>query len=466
MPTSRVLACFARVSKTNFLYFALFALFVSLSRAQSCTPPPDLVQQRLNASYWWTIRTNNNGQFFQQIADELMTEDHASIIAQTGKFSPKAVAIEYSKFAFGGIPGVPASVFLNMQYDPLSVAWLGTDVLTQNFTVNITILQNGVSHLYQGNRFTSVLTFEPCTKRIKVSWTNQDPMATLAFSTTARSVPVATVCYLIQLACPVNTTFQKYGSIVECIGYLSSKKSICPFPFISDNPICYLLHAANALIDPVTHCPHVSRQSMTCMDTCLSTCSSCDVNADCVPYFPGTQDLEYTCKCKPGFVGDGHTCTPSLCPAGQWQCPGREPFMACNNGSCGCQNTGFVWDSSSTNDACECPAGSYLNWYQGTPECIPVGRCRDRYQCPGRYSYGTCVQYGINPYMAYNTCQCNPGFQGGFEVPCQCSGQVVWSSLLGGDVCLQPGQCVANYSCPKGQSCTGLSSSSVIGICA
>ena len=40
------------------------------------------------------------------------------------------------------------------------------------------------------------------------------------------------------------------------------------------------------------------------MDECKSDISDCDVNANCT-----NTDGSYKCKCKPGYTGDGHSCS-------------------------------------------------------------------------------------------------------------------------------------------------------------
>ena len=44
------------------------------------------------------------------------------------------------------------------------------------------------------------------------------------------------------------------------------------------------------------------------IDECTAGTDKCDFNADC-----SNTDGSYSCSCKPGYLGDGLTCTGELC---------------------------------------------------------------------------------------------------------------------------------------------------------
>jgi len=232
-------------------------------------------------------------------------------------------------------------------------------------------------------------------------------------------------------------------------------KLFCPFPLRGNTSTCRSLHLFAAFNVPSVHCPHVSRQSVPCTDSCLSSCVGCDKNNGfCAGSINIDASVNYFCKCKDGYTGDGHTCTPNSCTA-NWQCPSPTYSTTCTNGICQCANS-FEWNTTTAAQqagaVCACNSSSTLYWNGNVAECIPIGRCRQRWQCPQDYNSVTCIQYGQNAFIPYDTCVCNFGFDGGFSIGCGCAvgRSIQWSTLYAGNICIAPGQCTDGFQCSSG----------------
>lgn len=153
---------------------------------------------------------------------------------------------------------------------------------------------------------------------------------------------------------------------------------------------------------------------MPCTDSCVPFCQNCSPNGFCAGSINIDASVNYFCKCKDGYTGDGHTCTPNTCTA-NWQCQSPTYSTTCTNGICQCANS-FEWNTTTAAQqagaVCACNSSSTLYWNGNVAECIPIGRCRQRWQCPQDYNSVTCIQYGQNAFIPYDTCVCNFGFDG------------------------------------------------------
>ncbi|CAH1775918.1 unnamed protein product [Owenia fusiformis] len=112
--------------------------------------------------------------------------------------------------------------------------------------------------------------------------------------------------------------------------------------------------------------------------------NTCDGNADCEVTVDG-----HTCKCQPGYTGDGQTCTDID------EC--QEGTSQCDDDSSECVNTEGSYE-------CQCKVGHvHVN---GTIECSDVDECEDEAlnDCADN---STCA----NTFGSYD-CECLPGFTG------------------------------------------------------
>jgi hypothetical protein len=136
-----------------------------------------------------------------------------------------------------------------------------------------------------------------------------------------------------------------------------------------------------------------------------------------------------------------------------------------------------VWDTAT--GSCRCPSGSALQWDLGAgspytaPACIPLGRCTLREHCTAQEWSSVQCRDTTPPALltpGIKACLCNPGFEGGYELPCTCphgAAAIQWSNALDGNVCLAPGQCTDNWHCTWPQTCQQQASTgATIGHCA
>ena len=92
------------------------------------------------------------------------------------------------------------------------------------------------------------------------------------------------------------------------------------------------------------------------VDECAEGLHNCDVNAVCAD-----QPSGFICKCKPGFEGDGVTCTPVPCPLNA----SGAPKCACDpgfSGSLSFDPVSNAWTGECAQIQCLCPRG-----YSPTP---------------------------------------------------------------------------------------------------
>lgn len=269
-------------------------------------------------------------------------------------------------------------------------------------------------------------------------------------------------------ACPVGSSYQQFSSIDDCLTKMYqvvtvAATSICPDVLTTNSTACRNIHYVTALANPpqsqIDHCPHVQVPSPVCIDRCVTQgCGNCTTNSQCIFQPTVTGQRTYFCQCLPGYVGDGYTsCVIKNCTA-QWQCGSGNSYnlVTCTNGVCGCANT-FVWNA--TIGTCQSPPNTNLIYQNGVALALPIGRCFEQWHCAsaglGDYNSMQCITFGTNAYVPYNSCICNYGYDGNFNVPCTCaSGKTVtWSSTLNGNVCLYSDECTASYDCTYPQTC-------------
>jgi hypothetical protein len=403
---------------------------------------------------------------------------------------PTANGVIYQQFSKIKINLYPTSIVLAQTN---VVAWNGYlgDRYTYSYYINSTQLDFSTGGLDVGDGivYTGNLVFATNTSKI-MSEVVYSGLGTQFFDNAAGSVTSIQLCSgivgvpgVLPAACPVNTTYQQYSSIDDCLTKMAQvvanqATSPCPDILTTNSTSCRNIHYATALANPpqsqLDHCPHVQIPSPVCIDRCLISCSNCHADASCIFEPTSTGARTYYCQCNPGYTGDGvNSCVAKTCSA-QYQCSNGNDYnyVTCQNGFCGCSNT-FNWNI--TDGSCYQPTETTVIYNSnGQAVALPNGRCYQQYQCSnaglGDYNSLSCVQFGVNAFVPYYTCLCNYGYDGGFNVPCTCASgkSVEWSSQLNANVCLLPTECTENYECVSPQICNKTVSGypGVVGTCA
>ena len=435
-----------------------------------------LQQSRNDLARRWILRANN---------ESLMTEVYATNCDPTmghgykgtGTFAPSFIALEYEMTVFvvaqifGFVPTIVQTFF-----DPASVIMTGPDTMQIFYFINFTTGFNGVGYSISGIfRAVDYIQFAPGTTTILFVYSDfSDAFLRASLIAAGAAATPQGVCQFIYISCNgsdalggprpyINLT--NYTSMDDCVNDLTSlAKSPCPYPAQSHSGQCKLIHALSAAFVPTVHCPHTRKYNSTvCFDQCLPQCASCDVNAECVGSVPGIQSNDFTtvyyCQCKPGFVGNGNTCTPLACTGGSHNlCPAATGSYNCTTGSCTCTKT-FDYNPSnySNNNLCTCPSPKKTQWTDaGQFSCVDQGGCVDdnhRWMCSSMWGFDynqvTCQPLAGNFWTYFNYCRCNYGFGGGINFPCTCSNssRVLWSPTFNGEVCLNQTECTENWHC-------------------
>ncbi|XP_071095884.1 protein kinase C-binding protein NELL2a-like [Haliotis cracherodii] len=199
--------------------------------------------------------------------------------------------------------------------------------------------------------------------------------------------------------------------------------------------------------------PGFTGDGQTCSDVneCITGSHDCDVNADCTNIV-----ASYSCACKPGFNGDGKTCTDeNECTSESNTC---DSNAGCTNSvgsySCACK-PGFNGDGKTCTDVNECKTGSN--------DCATNADCTNivaSYSCackPGFNGNGkTCTDNNecstsnachakancANTYGSY-TCRCKHMYEG--------NGVNCILSRIKGQTCTQASDCIrSNFICSSG----------------
>ncbi|AGD93056.1 putative EGF-like domain-containing protein [Megavirus lba] len=430
--------------------------------------PVQLQNDRLEILKIWVARTNYNRSYILDIYESLATPDtladgsvneylHQFIVAGFASYSANSVAAEYSLQAVD-----PANIHLFSELDVASINWQADNVSAwYNIITNYSLAGFPGSPVLDGFVNYQYVRFVPCSTEIWIDISNQDPLVATYLAAGESNHNAIEICNIIIPSCTgVN---QVYASNESCIEYMSSvvtHQSFCPGGLIANSSGCHYFHALAARDFPEVHCQHVRPyDSPVCQDFCLDQgCGDCDTNAECV-FVTGNGKLipEYQCQCKPGYVGNGTHCTAVSCNISS-ECPSNYNYGVCTSGLCGCSySNGFKWvpdvESVSQNNACQCSANETVYWNNGVPECIPIGRCREVWQCPQaatQFTSITCTKYGNNVLIPFNTCLCNYGYDNpGFSHYCQCSSpkREVWSGSRQQTLCLKPTECTQNIDC-------------------
>ena len=339
----------------------------------------------------------------------------------------------------------------------------------------------------------SVYKFEPGTRRIASELSIPDSDWHKLTNAASDPLPNFELCEFLaypfcNLIDPIDgrnyfTVDANYTDVNDCIYWanqVDAVHSVCPYPQRSNTNLCRLIHYLLAQENPEIHCAHGRWLSEPCDDSCLPACgdlqSSVATCEDLAPYVSVYDSVvpSYRKVCKNGFYGDGSTCAPLEC-GHHGKCPSTENSYVCDtDNTCECNPTYIVNPNFDPNDAnkgdyCVCPDSTYQvvkNDTSGQKICIMVGRCinLDNKMCPQDRKMVTCSPIQ-NPYSTVGNCDCNPGFDGGLDIDCTCTGDIVNSPLLGAKVCIQPGQCAKQSHCNKHQTCN-IASGAYVGTCA
>ncbi|BCS83491.1 egf domain-containing protein [Cotonvirus japonicus] len=436
-----------------------------------CVNHTELQADRLEVLKLWAARTNYNHSYILDLYDTLATPDllpngsiseylHQFIVAGFASYSANTVAAEYALEAVD-----PNSIQLFSELDLASVVWQADNIsvsykIITNYSLAMPNIPGGQLVL-SGFVNDQYARFVPCETEIWIDISIQDSLIGTYLAQQQTNRNATEICDIIMTTCTgENQVYPTYDACVDYMSAVVAHNSPCPGGLIANSSGCHYFHAKAARNLPVIHCQHVRPyDSPVCQDFCLDQgCGNCDVNAECTFISnPGKLIPQYQCKCKSGYTGDGVTCTPNTC-TGNWQCPSNYNYGTCTNGLCGCKSsTGFNWiptqEAVSQNNACQCAENENVYWYNGNPECIPIGRCREAWQCPQaatQYTSITCSAYGTNVLVPFNTCRCNYGYSNpGFSYNCQCPSnrRELWSNVKSGTLCLSSTECTDNYHC-------------------
>lgn len=467
-----------KLSNYKALVMLFFLLFLIVSSS--------LLDDRYYSAQVWLLRSRNSTTMLNAFSDNFTTSDTFHTVQDVGDFGPRFIALEYDKIITDLVIFLNYTpIVLHTYIDLFTTKWISTDILQVDSNIDIDTGYNIATGTYdfiqKGFRNREYIVFSPNTSKIILGFTIQDKGASALFALSQSTITADYICNNIIIpACNgtaeigyrpylADTTFT---SSADCINFFTNlAPSPCPFSQRSNTLNCRLAHGQTSFFGPDIHCAHVKPNSSVCVDTCLSTCSNCDSNAECVatfPTLPASFTPVYQCKCKNGYVGNGTSCVAKTCSYGN--CPALYGSYECSTGSCKCLKS-FDTNpmvTSTSNDLCKCDAPSRVIYNGSAPVCVPEGKCiANLWECNLQsYNQVKCKSVGDNIFTDLKACQCNYGFTGGYEYPCNCAStkRVVWSDALSGEICLTTSECTADWHCSYPNTCHG-ASGSTIGTC-
>lgn len=468
-------------SNPRFILLAVLCAAIVLVSSQA--PPEPLLSQRMAALQTWVGRAASpvlTGQAYAQYSDPAIV---THTVRDVGSFGPGAfLAAEYDSVLFvPGVYGVP-SLVLRPTFDPSTLRWLDQDTVQVDYVLNVSALYNPTLQQYtaiaNGLRFRDIFVFVPNTSLVKLDYGIQDPYGARVFEADAAAVNPEQLCGLLFFACtrtPEEYADMGFTDFASCVAFVTALNagppSVCSFPFKSNTTLCRLLHGISSVQLPSVHCRHVRPlDSMVCREQCLPACNGCSPNAHCTPVFPTIFTLQYKCTCKEGYTGDGYTCTANAC-ATATDCNDNPNQVACSSGLCKCRPS-FTWNSTNTQDVCQCIDGNVFSDGANGPVCIPTGRCLQDNHCQVQNSETVkCTAYEpVTQYSPpFKACLCNYGYQGGWEYPCSCPApkREVYSRAQQGKICIAATECTEDRHCPQPNGrCQTPAAGSSIGLCA
>lgn len=483
----------------------LFVFFlIALFQVQQC----DLLADRLANAKIWNLRASSQALTIAAYAETVVNRSTiAHHVNYAGAYEGFQLAFEYDSlvnsffFILQGL-GVPPynPVQLRPSFDLSTVRWISPDILRVDYNLGISAgkFSAAMPYMYEQEdfRFIEYIVFDPNSSLINTGYTYQDKGADTLFDITNGAVPLETICGLIFGACgQINPATNQsrlalagYTDFFDCyvtLATIQAEPKICPFPIRSKRTDCYQAHASYAFFEPDVHCPHVQKVSPVCKNRCLPACANCHANASCVATYSSDFPLTkasytpiYKCECRNGYTGDGINCAPISCTPSLIGNSNRSANVCassiagsneCIDNLCKCKPS-FTPQPTSVTDRCGCPAPSIVRYVNKEPVCVPVGRCltdADRYICNIQQVNHVKCRSVNNTFNTFGACQCNAGFDGGYEYPCVCKTpkRIVWSNIVDGEVCLAANECTDNNHCTSAQVCRVLPGKQ-IGSCA
>lgn len=267
------------------------------------------------------------------------------------------------------------------------------------------------------------------------------------------------------------------AGFLDCLTYhtfLINKGDPCGTNLVDHTPGCHQRHLITYLSNGAskahaTHWAKLDHDPVKCLDTCLDVVANCSANAESIPSHRITETgkFEYYCICPVGYKGDalasGSGCTPVNCTKDA-DCKSSKGSY-CDSGDNICKSLeSYEWNRE-TGEA-ECPDfhKEWVNTTTGQFECIRTDKCWSTRECPQQPSRVSC-QYPGNLASPYGVCLCNPGYDGGFHLSCDCLTGKNETTVAGGfKACLAPGECTLDSHCDGGETCSS-DNFNVIGAC-
>lgn len=259
--------------------------------------------------------------------------------------------------------------------------------------------------------------------------------------------------------------FSDTNGFVDCLIYhagLMFKGDVCGTNLVDHTPGCFLRHILTSFAPggSATHSKHWAKAShgnTKCIDRCVDVVTTCHANADPIPGNRVLRDegkFEYFCQCPIGYKGDGVTaCDPVTCTSDTDCKPSKASYCDSNDGLCK-PDVSFTWNRVTGEAECSEGRDAWYNISTARFDCIRADRCWDTRECPQQPSRVSC-QYPGNLANPVGVCQCNAGYEGGFDIPCTCpTGKTETNVSPGFKVCLAPGECTMDGHCTGGQTCS------------
>ena len=463
--------------------FVLLTLLALVQNVQS-----DLLSDRMKALQVWILRTDNETEMDLAYSDAYSVNATTHTIRDVADFVGRLVAYEYDQLTTSLINFIGYNpIQFQVRWDPTTIQWINNNTVRVDRILNIStdwnVTSNNYNVIMQGFWYTDYFVFVDGTAQVLYDFGIEPLDAIAAFNIARSNLPNWYLCeYILIPACSGAFGFPNYlndtgfANADECTAFmdaLDAKNDICPYPVRSNTTVCRETHSFASINLPEIHCAHNRPNSVVCIDTCLTTCSNCTANSQCVPTFPNfltqlhrshlfmyANARMVTIK---QVMDDVYLCTVDI----TYVLTLNMEHTMCTTGQCLCKQT-FVQDP--VTGACTCPSPNRVFWNVSNPVCIDAGRClkgpdtANRYQCPQSWDQVKCVPYGYNPITLFNFCICNENYSGGVTYPCTCNGTEVWSNSAQGNVCIQQNQCTDVYRCTRGRTCHFRAGSS-IGTC-
>ena len=458
--------------------------------AATClTSPEDLDAARRETVIAIQNSPNLNCVDFEPFLTNYLETDASWYNPGVGIFSGHVDIREYYYLVQEGVPGVCGSVIgqagqLITTPMPTSIEQIGENSYAGNWRVDASfapIPTGGFAVKTYGHYFEGYYNFSECSAKANYFVTTDKGNEVIYVGNVigaAQQLDAVTWCGIMagaqgkywgevgtDPALVTGFNFTDPVGFVDCLIYhagLEAKGDVCGTSLVDHSPECFLRHMLTSFAPgaSATHAPHYAKLSAgntKCLDQCTDVLATCHANADPIPGNRVLRDeghFEYFCQCPIGYKGDGVTsCDPVTCTSDSNCKTSKGSYCDSNDGLCKPLDS-FTWNRI-TGEA-ECPEG-YKAWYNISTsrfDCIRNDRCWSARECPQQPPRVSC-QFPGNLANPIGICQCNAGYEGGFDIECTCpSGKVEVSVAPGFKVCLGSGECVLDGNCSTGQTCS------------